>query len=307
MALVRAAHHLADERFSFVVGHVNHKLRGRESEGDARFVRALAKEIEFPYMEAAAPVRPLRKGNLEETAREKRYAALEKMARRYRCDAILTAHTQDDQVETVLMNLLRGTGTDGLAGIPPARAGLGGGTTVLRPFLAISKTELIQFLRRSNTRFRKDRTNRDQTLLRNWMRAKLVPELEKKSPGFKNRIARLADVAREEKRFWEPFLRRMKDELMTPNRGGAILDFRGLLSYPAAAQRRFLRSATGGDLLGYEAVEKLRRWMSAPPTGGRLWQLRRGWTVERLSKSKGSPSAALFLFKNQAVNKGNRK
>ena len=285
----------------FEVAHVNHRLRGAASGADERFVRGLAKEIKWKCHVVACPVKPLKRGNLEETAREYRYDALTRIAIRRRCCAIFTAHTLDDQAETVIMNLLRGTGPDGLAGMAPVRLIAGTRVRLCRPLLGVSKSELMQWLRGSKSRFRIDASNQNPVFLRNWLRSRVVPAMEKRSPGFKHRLAALASLARDEKGFWQQETERVKKALLKPYKRGWLLDLGGLLSYSPAVQRRFLRRALGQNLLTFEAVERLREWMQSPPSGGRLWQLRRGWIVERLSKSKGSPSPQLFWFRQSKL------
>ena len=123
----------------------------------------------------------------------------------------------------------------------------------------------------------------------------------KKSPGFKKRMQNLADMMMEEKLFWQQEIPLIQERLFKPFRSGRLLDLEGLLRYSAAVQRRVLRRSLGGDLLTFDAVERLREWMQSPPSGGRLWQLKQGWIVERLSKSSGFPSAKLFWFKQSKM------
>lgn len=297
VALVRA---LKNTNFSssnsFVIAHVNHKLRGRQSEKDAQFVKSLAKSVGWPCVVVRRPVRH-HKGNLEENARNARYAALEKIARQTHCKVVLTAHTLEDQAETIFMNLLRGSGPDGLSGIWPIRKKKHGTILIGRPFLTISKSDILAFLRRGPYKYRKDRSNNDKGFLRNWLRHDIFPKLEKRMPGFKKRVAQLGNLMRDEHQYWDNQLLGLRPKLLKMGSQGAFLDFKRLLSYSDAVQRRFLRAELGGDILNFEAVEKLRRWMSGPPTGGRHWQLRHGWMVERMSRSQGAPSASVFLLR----------
>lgn len=285
------------------IGHVNHALRGASSVADEAFVRKLARELGFKFHVARRPIKKLRGANLEETARDQRYAALLAMAERRDCAAIFTAHTQDDQAETLLMNLLRGTGPDGLAGMAPVRSMERTRVRLCRPLLQASKAELLCWLTRSKRRFRHDKSNENRAFLRNWVRRKLMPVLERRSPGFMARMGRLATLSLAEKRHWEREMALLESVLLKPYRGGRLLDLGGLLSYSPAVQRRFLRRCLGRDLLTFEAIERLREWMQSPPTGGRLWQLRKGWIVERLSKSQGSPSPQLFWLKQSKMQK----
>ncbi|MCB4757261.1 MAG: hypothetical protein LHV69_09600 [Elusimicrobia bacterium] len=122
----------------------------------------------------------------------------------------------------------------------------------------------------------------------------MIPLLEARAPGFKERISRLSILVQDEEKFWDAFVDKIESKLAAKQGRGRLLDFKKLLSYPPAVQRRFLRRMVGDDVLTFKGVEGVRQWMSSPPTGGRVWQLRKGWMAERLSKSKGSPSAALF-------------
>lgn len=295
MALVAAAHEIQDQLgFRFHIGHVNHALRGRESEQDAQFVRRLAGHVGWPFHAARRPIKKGNSGNLEARARVQRYEALIQMAKRYRLEAVFTAHTGDDQVETICMNLLRGTGPEGLSGMPPVRTLFGSSIPVCRPFLDVTRNDVVSFLKKRRLGFRFDKTNRDPRLLRNWLRSTLLPLLEARAPGFKKRLSNLAAILRDEELYWDQKIEKLKGRLLKPFQGGWLLDFEALLRYSAAVQRRFLRTLMGGNVLTFEGVEGLRRWMQSPPTGGRVWQLRKGWMAERLSKSKGSPSATLF-------------
>ena len=279
------------------IAHVNHALRGRDSTEDERFVRRLAKQLGWRCHVMRCPIKPLASGNLEEIAREKRYAALAALAKKRKAMAVFTAHTLDDQAETVFMNLMRGVGPDGLAGMAPVRSLGRSGVALCRPFLEVSKKELLEWLSGYQQQFRKDRSNANTAFLRNWLRTRLLPSIEKKSAGFMRRIGRLATLALDEKRHWDAEMEALEAQLLKPHKKGRLLDLRGLLRYSPAIQRRFLRRSLGRDVLTFEAVERLREWMQSPPTGGRLWQLKKGWIVERLSKSKGSPSPQLFWFK----------
>jgi tRNA(Ile)-lysidine synthase len=298
VALVLAASQLsASTRFSFVVANINHKLRGAQSDADARFVEKLARDVRFKSAVRVCRVSKA-SGNLEEKARDKRYDALAAVASRCGSSLILTAHTGDDQAETVFMNFLRGSGGDGLAGIPPLRP-LARNSHLGRPFLICEREELHQWLRGLKVHPRCDRSNADERFLRNWLRRRLFPLLELKSPGFKERWAKLATLFQDEKEFWDDFLDAVHKQVCRRKAGGQLLDLGGLLRYSAAVQRRFLRRTVGDNLLTFDAVERLRCWMMSAPTGGRTFQLRQGWTVTRLSKSQGAPSANLFLIKGR--------
>lgn len=284
--------------YRFHIGHINHKLRGKKSDGDAQFVKELAAQLEWPIHTSVRPIYGVT-GNLEEKARVQRYNALWKMAWAHRCQGILTAHTLEDQIETIFLNMLRGTGPEGMGGIHPLRLWEGFKIPLMRPFLGVQKKEILDYLKSERLSFRVDQTNTDQKFLRNWIRLKLIPVIEKKVPGFKKRLAQTAALVRGEQEVWEEILEEAKTRVLKPASTGVLLDLKKLLRYPPATQRRLVRDIVGKDLATFEGVEGLRRWMQSPPTSGRIWQLRKGWLIERLSKSKGSSSAQIFWFKIQ--------
>ncbi len=178
--------------------HVHHGLRGRESDADAAFVRALGKSLGLPVFVARAGVRTLarRRGlGLEEAGRKARYAALAARARRGRYALVAVGHQLDDQAETVLLHLLRGTSLEGLGGIPPRRA-LTAGVTLVRPLLPLTRAEVRAYLEIHGLDWREDRTNADPVFARNWVRREVLPLLERRAPGVKARLAGMAEKVR---------------------------------------------------------------------------------------------------------------
>jgi tRNA(Ile)-lysidine synthase len=202
VALLRLMESLRDRLgITLLVIHLDHRLRGAESDGDAEFVRQLADErglqfvIERAEVSAAASKN---KWNLEDAGRRLRYAFFEQLVAQGRVNRIAVAHTEDDQAETVLAHLLRGTGPKGLAGIHP-EAG-----PVIRPLLGERRETLREYLRQAGQTWREDSTNRDIQRTRARVRERLLPMLEREFTGHAtNRLAALAELAREEQVFWE--------------------------------------------------------------------------------------------------------
>ncbi len=153
-----------------MVAHVNYRLRGTDSNEDERFVRSLAKKYEFPC-EVLRPRIP-KKGNLEENLRVLRYDFFEKLRKKYRYESIVTAHQEDDQAETFLLRLFRGSGLAGLSAIPEKN------NSVIRPLLTVSRKEILSYLATRNLPFRTDKSNFDTRFLRNRIRNELLPLLE---------------------------------------------------------------------------------------------------------------------------------
>jgi tRNA(Ile)-lysidine synthase len=163
--------------FSLRIGiaHLNHCLRGEESDRDAEFVRSLAKQLNLPYYIKSADVqayRRIRGLSAEEAGRELRYAFYERIAAEYGYDKIASAHHADDNAELVLMYLLRGAGPSGLSGIPPVR-----GNRIVRPLIEVRKSELRDFLTGKGLKWISDSSNEDKKFLRNRIRHDLLPLL----------------------------------------------------------------------------------------------------------------------------------
>ncbi len=178
--------------------HLNHQLRGPDADADADWVSALCQRHEIPCDVEIASIRELaeqaRRG-LEETARDTRYEFLRATATRHGCDAVAVAHTADDQAETVLHHILRGTGLTGLRGMEWSRS-LGDSTRLIRPMLAIWRTEVEQFLTELGQDFRQDATNQDISLTRNRLRRELLPRLEQDfNPRVREHLCQLAEQA----------------------------------------------------------------------------------------------------------------
>lgn len=277
-----------------IVVHINHQLRGKESDKDAVFVKSLAKQWGWPFVVRKRKIQKLKSGNLEQRARDARYSALMETAKKYHSHLILTAHNLDDQAETIFMNILRGSSTLGLSGMASLRKMSAPQMWLGRPFLAHSKVELKNFLKKNRRSFREDKSNRDNQYRRNWLRINVIPLIEKRLPKFKKKLSQMASIFQGEESFWSFNVTQMEKKLVRKVDGGVTIEFKIFKTYPVALQRRFLRQAIGPDLLSFDAIEGLRHWMQSPPTRGRVKQLRKGWIAERLSKSKGSPSPSLF-------------
>jgi tRNA(Ile)-lysidine synthase len=196
VAMLDILHVLAQQaKLRLSVGHVDHGLRA-ESAGDAAFVAELAGRLGLPYLHRVVDVR----GRVEETgesveeaARELRYAALREMADEAGAETIATGHTADDQAETVLMRLLRGTGVSGLAGIPARR------DEIVRPILPLWRADVLEYLRLRELPSCIDATNQAPDFLRNRIRLELLPLLEREyAPRLRERLRNLADMARDD-------------------------------------------------------------------------------------------------------------
>src|SRR6266481_949685 len=190
------------------VVHFNHKLRGKDSDRDEKFVAKLAEKYGLAFHAGRADIAAKaksNKANLEDTARRARYEFFARLVEDGRADKVAVAHTADDQAETVLAHILRGTGLAGLGGIRP-KVG-----HVVRPLLGERRAELRAYLRSKKQTWREDATNRDTTRMRARIRKKLLPILEKKfQAAVVEHLATLAELARED----EAFLGALVDDRM---------------------------------------------------------------------------------------------
>jgi tRNA(Ile)-lysidine synthase len=179
-----------------VVAHLNHGLRGQESDADEAFVRGLGAEVRAARLDVAAAARA-EGGNLEAVARRLRYDWLAGVARETGSAWVATGHTADDQAETVLHRMLRGTGLRGLRGIAPRRP-LPGGVELIRPLLDVTRAEVLAYLAVMGQPFREDRTNADPSFTRNRIRHELLPLLAGRyNTGVVGVLGRLAEQADE--------------------------------------------------------------------------------------------------------------
>ena len=164
-----------------IVAHVNHMLRGNESDTDEKFVKMACNSLKIKCESAKINIKKFQKSeklNLESAARTKRYEFLRKIKGKYKAKFILLAHNATDNTETVLLNLIRGTSIRGLSGISELNG------DILRPLLPFSKKEIEKYCKKENIKFRIDKTNFDIKLKRNFIRHKLIPQIEKLNPNF---------------------------------------------------------------------------------------------------------------------------
>jgi tRNA(Ile)-lysidine synthase len=271
--------------------HVHHGLRGDEADVDLAFVQELCVRLEVPlHVErASVPERLARvreagqAETIEEAARALRYDCFAALIAQGAADSVLTAHTLDDQAETVLMKLLRGAWTEGLSGIHPvvqmsapgssARTGKAAGR-VVRPLLAVRRAELVAFLGFRNQPWRTDSSNSDEAFTRNRIRHHLLPILREYNPAVDQSLANLAELAREDEARWQSELGRILPQILLPGKpvrgggravstapGGAsvAVDLDRLRPLDAAMRRRVLRAAARqlGGRLSFDETSRL--------------------------------------------------
>ena len=276
VGLLRALHREAAELgLVLAVAHVHHGIRGAEADEDERFVGDLADDLGLELwahrVETPAVARE-RKQTLEEAARELRYAWFRELLAQGKFDAVATAHTLDDQAETVLHRLLRGAWTEGLGGIHPVVHCARG--SILRPFLETRREEIREWLQQRGQPWREDVTNQDTAHTRNRIRLDLMPRLGEYNPQVAEQLARLATIARDEESWWDAELARILPGLVLPGKpvrgggravsthpeeGSAGIELERLRALAPAVRRRVLRAAAKrlGCALNFEQTERL--------------------------------------------------
>jgi len=200
VCLLDILHELSEElQIGLVVAHFDHGLRETEDEAETEFVRELASSMGLPFeTEKASPLLEGPPSSLEERARNARYAFLEKVRDRRRAQKIALGHHLDDQAETVLMRLLRGSGPSGLAGIPPCR-----GNTIIRPLIDMKRGEIVSYLKARNLSYVTDSSNLQTNYLRNKIRLELLPLLHEYQPRLTEHLGQLAHILRGENKYLE--------------------------------------------------------------------------------------------------------
>ena len=286
--------------------HLHHGLRGAEADGDLEFARRLAAELGLPFHEvrvdtaAEARAKPEQsksggetgkaQESIEEAARRLRYGWFRQLLASGEVEAVATAHTRDDQAETVLAKFLRGAWTEGLSGIHPAVEFPEG--RILRPLLGATRAEVEAYLNSLGQGWREDSSNRHLTFTRNRIRHELLPLLEGWNPRLREHLAQMAQLARDEEAWWEGELARLGPQIVMPGRAvrgggraageGVAIDVTRLAALAPAVQRRLLRYAASqlGAAPDFLSTEALRALALAGRAGQRC-ELAQGLRAER--------------------------
>lgn len=262
------------------VAHLNHGLRGAEADADANYVSNLAQSLKLPFTIESREVKALRsKGHLslEEAARQVRYGFFSEMAKECGASRVAVGHTADDQVETILMNLVRGTGLRGLHGMAPLSQWLSQSRfplCVVRPLLEISRQETIAYCQEQGLSPRLDISNYSPAFLRNRLRG-LLPQLESLNPAMRKAFLRLSKAASEAVAFLDAEVGKAWPQVVAKEREKSlVLNIDQLRQLPAIMQRHLLLTAwerLRGDPQDLEAVH-IEEMLAAlaRPVGTRL-------------------------------------
>jgi tRNA(Ile)-lysidine synthase len=288
------------------VAHLNHLLRGTESEADAKYVSSLADSLGIPIAideQDVAAYRIVRNCSIEEAARELRYAFLGRVAKEIGANRIAIGHTRDDHVETILMHILRGTGINGLCGLARcspmaydeqasssstkkanATQGQRSDFLIIRPLLDITREETASYCHEYQLDPRVDSSNLSLSFFRNRLRLQLLPLLRQYNPSLDQALLRLADIAKEDNVFIEQQASELWDEVVRQENKTIYLDKKQLASLPIALQRQLLRAAVtklAGDARDIEAghIEAARNLINKPV--GKRISLPHGFICQR--------------------------
>ncbi|MCL5105717.1 MAG: tRNA lysidine(34) synthetase TilS [Armatimonadetes bacterium] len=253
VAMLHALHTHADEfGISLHIAHINHGLRGKESNIDQEFVRNLGHQFGLPVSVRKVDIPAVRKEmrvGEEEAARIVRYQCLEEIAREVGAGKIAVGHTADDRAESVLLNIIRGTGTDGLGSIRPVRG------NIVRPLIETTRKEVEEYIAQNRLPYRVDESNMDVTYARSRVRHELLPLLERDyNPQIRRALINLADIACAESEFLNDSAASEAAQIL---REGA-LDAELLAALPSAIQRRIIRAEVEKlKDLSFEQVERV--------------------------------------------------
>jgi tRNA(Ile)-lysidine synthase len=264
--------------------HFNHKLRGAEAESDEQFVANLARQNKLELHRESGDVEGYaaqKHLSLEAAGREMRYAYFSRLLQNG-LDRVATAHTLDDQAETVLLKMVRGAGTRGMAGIYPQLSVDGSQIsekTIVRPLLGTRRRELEAYLKELEQGWREDSSNRDLRHSRNRVRHGIMPRLERHlNPAVHETLAEVAEIARAEEDYWQ-----QQVALVLPQAwNGTALKLIVFNDFPLALQRRVVRAA--GESLGlqleFQHVDDILQ-VAGDAELGKSGMLPAGWTVSR--------------------------
>lgn len=265
VALFHILHYLSEElKIRPAVGHLNHCLRGKASENDARFAQSMANAYNIPFYLEKKDVRQYKeqhKLSLEEAARDVRYSFLLDVARNNGYSKIALGHHADDNAEQILMHLFRGSGPLGMSGIPPVREGI-----IVRPLIKLKRDEILRFLKKNRIDYVLDKSNEDRKHLRNRIRHDLIPSIKASiQPQIAATLTRLAHITKAEEEWLEQLIEPIFEESIRRRLSNRLVfSVDRLKAMHPALQRRILRKAISeikGDLrrITFTHIESARQ------------------------------------------------
>lgn len=274
VALLDILYSLPDLHLNLVVAHLNHSLRGAESDEDERFVAGFAASRDIPFVAEKVDVHSLsirERLSLEDAGRRARYQFFDRVAECYGARTIALAHHGDDQAETLLLRLVRGAGVTGLSAMSPCRDG-----RYVRPLLTLTRSEIEGYLHRRGLTFRIDSSNLDMAFLRNRIRHELIPALSRYNPEISRRLAVTADLLAADEEVLEAVAVTAFERLTrNSSTDGVTLDVKGLGRESRGLRYRIYRHAISlviGGLkgVGFEHVRQIDDLVHSPKPNLRL-------------------------------------
>jgi tRNA(Ile)-lysidine synthase len=263
----------AEYDLKLCAAHLNHRLRGAESEEDEKFAANLARSLKLRFFSKRIDVRreaAKRKMTIEETAREVRYQYLEKAASQIKADKIAVGHQADDQAETFLMRLLRGAGGAGLSGMPVRRG------KIIRPLIQFRREEIESFLKANRIPHRIDSSNYLRDHFRNRIRLTLMPEIRKEfNPKIVESLNRAADIISLQQEYVRKTCEQILDDIGIIKRDGLTVDSKEFSGYDVALQREMIRLGVEqlkGDVsqLSFDLVDRALDLIHGKKTGKKV-------------------------------------
>jgi tRNA(Ile)-lysidine synthase len=262
-------------RFKVVVAYFNHQLRPSVDE-EVRFVKRVVEKYKYDFKLGAEDINNIaKKANrgIEETARTFRYQFLMKVAQDTNSNSVVVAHHADDQVETILMNLIRGTGLNGLIGMDYVSYGeFSKSIPVIRPLLDVWKDEIISYCEDNNLTFTIDETNIDEVFTRNSIRGSLIPFLEKYNPNFKQGLIRMSGILHDDHTFITRYSEKIIENVIHLQKTNFVeIKIRTLKQYPISVQRYIINGVLRdyfsiGKKKSFNLIENIRKVLTGETT-----------------------------------------
>lgn len=253
VCLLHVLFSLKDEmKLRLHVAHLNHGLRGEEADADADYVLSLAEKLGIPATIESRDVEGYRVENrcsLEEAAREVRYRFFAEVAQSLGTDAVMLGHTADDQAETILLHLIRGTGLSGLQGMRPISSWQmksGAWLNLIRPLLEVSRKDTQAYCAGFGLFPRIDSSNLSPKHLRNRIRYELLPKLEEYNPSIRESLSRCAHAVADDVAYLDSEVSRIWNSVVDELPEGVAFDNEAFSALPASLKRHLLRAALGG-------------------------------------------------------------
>jgi tRNA(Ile)-lysidine synthase len=253
-----------DFMIDIMIGHLNHMFRPGSSKKAEKFVRQMAEEMELPFLS-----KEVKKMSAQEAAREVRYDFFLEEARRHSADKVALGHNADDQAETILMRIIKGTGTKGLGGIPPVRDDF-----FIRPLIEIKREEIEEFLKTNKIEYITDPSNCKPIYMRNRLRLELIPKIKKEyNPHIAEELLHLGHILREDEDYINNIVEELAVNMLKLNNNDELeLNIKPYVKLPVSLQRRIIRKGialAGGEIRGisFKHVSDIMGLITEKPSG----------------------------------------